>query len=325
MISVGIDVGGTKVLAVALGEDGRVEAEARRATADGLESLLDELAALYAELAGSAGHEYLPLGVGLPGLVDPSGRLLFAPNLHHVGPNDLRSGLRARIGSDRTTVVQLDNDATCAAAGEAVFGAGRGRSDVLFVTLGTGIGGGIVAGGEVIRGARNFAGEIGHTVVDPQGPPCGCGRRGCWERYASGSGLGRIARDFALAGRAKRIVDLAGGEPDAVRGEHVMLALEEDDEQARAILEEFAWWLALGLANLANVLDPRTIVIGGGLSRGGDRLLDPVRRFFGAQLEGGGVRPAIEIRPAALGERGGAIGAALLAAASAGHRLDCAQ
>jgi glucokinase len=209
--------------------------------------------------------------------------------------------------------VHVDNDATCATVGECSYGAGIGRSDVLFVAVGTGIGGGILAGGRLLRGAANFSAEIGHVVVDPHGPPCGCGRRGCWERYASGSGLGRIARDAAVAGRADRVRDLAGGDPDNVRGEHVVLAVAEGDPQATTILEEFAWWLALGLGNLANILDPEIIVIGGGLVRAGEALFAPVRAAFTEHLEAPGFRPAIEIVPAALGDRGGAIGAAALA------------
>jgi glucokinase len=196
--------------------------------------------------------------------------------------------------------------------GECTYGAGKGRSDVLFVTIGTGIGGSIVSSGQLLGGAANFSGEIGHVVVDPQGPPCGCGRRGCWERYASGSGLGRIARDAALAGQANRVTALAGGDPDDVRGEHVVLAVSEGDDEAEAILGEFAWWLALGLANLANILDPEVIVIGGGLVRAGETLLGRVRREFSLQLEGADLRPAIEILPAELGDRGGAIGAAVV-------------
>ena len=162
----------------------------------------------------------------------------------------------------------------------------------------------MLTGGRILRGGGNLAGEIGHMVVNRHGPPCGCGRRGCWERYASGSGLGRIARDYAYAGQAGRVVALAGGDNDAVRGEHVVRAAAEADESALAILGEFAFWLALGLANLANILDPEMIVIGGGLVRAGDVLFAPVRAAFASQLEGAALRPEIDIVAASLGERG---------------------
>ena len=325
MISVGLDVGGTKILGVAMTGEGIVLREARRATVNDGAGLLEELCELYRALSSESASEQgaggpAPLGVGLPGLVDPSGLLAFSPNLSAAGGIDVRGGLR-RYLEDLAPVIQVDNDATCAAAGESSFGAGRGESEALFVTLGTGIGGGIVSGGRLLRGANNFSGEIGHFVVDPQGPPCGCGRRGCWERYASGSGLGRVARDYALAGRASRVVELAGGDPDVVRGEDVVRAIGEGDEEASAILGEFAWWVALGLANLAAVLDPRLIVIGGGLVRAGDALLGPVRGAFAAQLEGASLRPPIEIVGAALGDRGGAVGAATVALEAAGVEL----
>lgn len=325
MISVGLDVGGTKILGVAITPDGQVLAEERRATVNSGATLLDDLAELYESLTTSASSEHdgataPPLGVGLPGLVDRGGTLAFSPNIRAASGADVRGGLAERL-RERRPIIQVDNDATCAAAGESAFGAGRGRADVLFVTLGTGIGGGIVSDGHLLRGSSNFSGEIGHVVVDPQGPPCGCGRRGCWERYASGSGLGRIARDHALAGQASRVVALAGGDPDVVRGEHVMRALEEDDAEAAVILEEFAWWLALGLANLANILDPRVIVIGGGLVKAGETLLVPVRSAFNSQLEGASVRPAVEIVAASLGERGGAIGAGTIGFEAAGTSL----
>jgi glucokinase len=331
VISVGLDVGGTKILGVAMDEEGNILAERRRATVEHGEDMLVNLAELYRLLieeastaispAGESPAEVAPpVGVGVPGLVDRTGTLVFAPNLRGANGTDVRAGLADEL-SNLGPVIRVDNDATCATAGESAFGAGRGRTDVLCVALGTGIGGGVVTGGKLLSGASNFAGEIGHIVVEAHGPPCGCGRRGCWERYASGSGLGRIARDAALAGSASRIVSLAGGEPDTVRGEHVMEALVEGDAEAAVIVEEFAWWLALGLANLANIFDPEVIVISGGLVKAGELLLEPVRRTFRLQLEGANVRPEIEILPGLLGDRGGAIGAAVIGLEAAGTAI----
>lgn len=319
-LGIGLDVGGTKVLGLVVAPDGTVLAETRRSTVVGADALLGELARQASDLIGSMGErgaDVRSLGVGLPGLVDRAGVLRFAPNLTGASGTAVRDRLAEALPI-RPEAIQVENDATCAAAGECLFGAGKGRSDVLFVTVGTGIGGGILSRGEMLRGAANFAGEIGHTVVDPQGPPCGCGRRGCWERYASGSGLGRLARDAAFAGAAARVLELAGGEPEAVRGEHVVQALEEGDEQAGEILSEFAWWLALGLANLANVLDPELVVIGGGLVLAGDALLDMVRSAFTAQVEAAAARPEIPIVAAQLGELGGAVGAAALGLEASG-------
>ncbi len=305
MRTVGVDLGGTKCLAVAF-EAGQVVAERRVPTPVGETAVLDALAAV--AISVTEGVEVLGVGVGVPGLVDRGGVLRFAPNLPGVLDFAIREELETRLG----VPVRVDNDATCAAWGERQAGAAKGYDDVILATLGTGIGGGIVAGGVLLRGANGFAGEIGHMVVDPQGPPCPCGQRGCWERYASGGGLGRLAQQAVAEGRAVRILALAGGDPALVRGEHVTVAAAEGDAEAQAVLAELGWWVALGLVNLANAFDPQAFVVGGGLVEAGDLLLGPVRTAFAGLLTGGPYRPAIPIMPATLGEHAGAIGAACL-------------
>jgi len=312
-VGIGLDVGGTKILAMAVSAGGTVLAEARRATPAGGEEVLDAAAGLVLELAKVLGvhvRELAGVGVGAPGLVDAEGVLLFAPNLLGANMTSVRAGLEMRLGEGCS--VAVDNDATCAMAGEWAFGAAAGCDDALLVTIGTGIGGGIVSGGRLLRGAHNFAGEIGHVICDPHGPPCPCGKRGCWERYASGTGLGRLARDAAQAGRARALVERAGGDPDALRGEHVVAAAADGDEEATAIVSEFAWWLGLGLANLANILDPELIVLGGGLVLAGEVLLGPTRAAFSGFVEREVERAGLRIVAARLGDAGGAIGAATI-------------
>jgi len=165
----------------------------------------------------------------------------------------------------------------------------------------------------VARGALGFAGEIGHMVVDPSGPACPCGKRGCWERFASGSGLGRLAREAAHAGRLDEVLRRAGGDPEAVRAEDVTAAAAAGDPGAQTVLEELGWWLALGLANLANILDPSVFVLGGGLVDALDLVIEPVRAAFDDLVEGREGRPEVMIHLAALGERAGAVGAGVLA------------
>ena len=310
-VSIGIDVGGTKVLGVALAAEGRVVSEHRVPTPAGAQELINSIIDVVGVLDSMTGLTDLPVGVGAPGMVTRSGDVLFAPNLAGAHQLALSHLLADRLSGQRRLVV--DNDATCAGWGEAVHGAAQGRGDAVVVTLGTGIGGGIITGGRLLRGANGFAGEIGHMVVDPSGPICPCGRAGCWERYASGSGLGRLARDAAHAGRSARLVELAGGDPESVRGEHVTQAAGEGDPGALEVMDRFSWWLASGLANLANAFDPAVMVIGGGLVEAGEILMGPTRRDFLALVEAGSTRPGIEILPAALGERAGAIGAAALA------------
>lgn len=300
----GIDVGGTKCLGVILDASGAVIEEQRRPTPKGPDAIIDAIA----ELA-NAMRPWDSIGVGVPGLVTRSGVLRAAPNLVDIQNFQVGKLLSAQID----TTVHVDNDATCAAAAEWKTGAARGRSDFVMVTLGTGIGGGIVADGSLVRGANGFTGEIGHMVVDPDGPPCPCGRRGCWERYASGSGLGRLAREAAVGKRLQRVVALAGGDPDRVRGEDVQAAAREGDSEALQVIDLFGRWVALGLANLTNVLDPAAFVLGGGLAVSPDLFLGPIQHWFTELLYAPDLRPHPDLVFAELGEHAGAVGAALLA------------
>jgi glucokinase len=305
--TIGLDVGGTKVLGVALDGDGAVVAEHRERTPSGGDAVLGAMVATVERLRARV-PGVVAAGAGVPGLVDRGGVLRFAPNLPGVVDLPVAAVLAERTGLP----VRVDNDATCALWGEHEAGAARGGDDVVLVTLGTGIGGGILADGELLRGANGFAGELGHMVVDAGGIECPCGRRGCWERYASGTGLGRMGRAAAAGPDGGRLRALAGG-AEGVRGEHVTAAAAEGDVAALAVLEQLAAWFALGLANLAAVLDVDTCVVGGGLVEAGATLLDPVRAAVDAQLVGAGHRPKMAIVPAALGEHAGAIGAAHLA------------
>lgn len=303
--TIGIDVGGSKCLGVVL-DDGQVLTESRRPTPRG-EGSLPQLIETLAELATELGP-YEHLGVGVPGLVTHEGVLRAAPNLDGVADFDVAGLLAERLSHP----VEVDNDATCAALSEWSYGIGRGTTDMVLVTLGTGIGGGLVVGGRLQRGAHGFAGEYGHMVVDPDGPPCPCGRRGCWERYASGSGLARLAREAAVGRRVDRVLQLAGGDPEAVRGEMVQQAAREGDAAALAVIDDFGRWVALGLVNLTNALDPEMFVLGGGLAAGADLYLDSIRRWFRELLYQPELRPLPAVAFASSHERAGAIGAALL-------------
>jgi glucokinase len=283
MLSAGIDVGGTKCLATVVDDNGDVVHERRIATPRGSGPLIEGLI----ELARSLGPVDT-LGVGIAGLITREGVMRAAPNL--VIDAELAVGplLSEALG----LTVHVDNDATCATVAEWCLGAGRGCDDMVMVTLGTGIGGGVVAGGVLQRGHNGFAGEIGHMVVDPDGPRCPCGRRGCWERYASGNGLAH----------------LAGG----TRGEDVVAAARSGDPDARAVIDRYGWWVALGLVNLTNVLDPETFVLGGGLAASPEVFLEPVQRAVTDLLYSPDHRPHPRVVFAELGEHAGALGAALI-------------
>lgn len=298
----GIDVGGTKFLGVVMDDAGTVVTEHRRPTPKGSESLIEALV----EFARGLG-EWDSLGIGVPGLITRRGTLRASPNLTDVTELDVRGRVAAALGRE----VVVDNDATCATLAEWRFGAGRGSDDLVLVTLGTGIGGGIVSGGNLQRGANGFAGEIGHMVVDPDGPRCPCGRRGCWERYASGSALARLTRE-APSIETSEVIRQAGGDVDAITGEHVVVAARAGDRLATSVVDDFARWIAIGLANLTNALDPSVLVLGGGLAASADVLVDPVKKWFSDLLYAPELRPHPSLEFAHFGERAGAIGAALL-------------
>lgn len=303
---VGIDVGGTKALGVALDSEGNILSQELRPTPRG-EHSVGPLVDTLEELAQSLGVED-SLGIGVPGLVTRDGCLRAAPNLDGVADLPIAEMLAARMGRE----VHVDNDATCATVAEWRHGAGAGTDNLMLVTLGTGIGGGIVSNGAVQRGMNGFAGEFGHMVIDPNGPRCPCGRRGCWERYASGSGLAMLAREAATGHRLRAVVEHANGDPQAVRGEHVMAAALEGDDEALAVIDDFGRWVALGLSNLTNVFDPEMFVLGGGLAAGADLYLGPINKWFRELLYQPDLRPLPRIEFARWGPLAGAVGAALL-------------
>lgn len=303
---VGIDVGGTKAQGVVLDEAGEVIDTAHHLTPRG-DGSLGALVDVLVELAEELRHDG-SVGVGVPGLVTREGVLRAAPNLDGVADFEIRRLVSERLG----VPVSVDNDATCATVAEWLHGAAAGTTDMMLVTLGTGIGGGMVSDGLLHRGRNGFAGEFGHMVVNPDGPRCPCGRRGCWERYASGSGLAMLAREAATGHRLRDVVRRAGGDPQAVRGEHVQLAARDGDSEALAVIDDFARWVALGLSNLTNAFDPEMFVLGGGLAAAADLYRDPITAWYGELLYQPHLRPAPSIAFAHWGPLAGAVGAALL-------------
>lgn len=239
------------------------------------------------------------LGIGLAGLVEDGDVLRAAPNLRCMIDVPVRTAIEDALG----VKVGIENDATCALVAEMATGVARGVDDVVLVTLGTGIGGGVASGGDVRRGVHGFAGEPGHMCLDPNGPMCVCGRRGCWERYASGAGLVWLSQERGLH------VD---GKGNAITGEALVELARNGDVVALAVWAEFSEWLARGLANLADVLDPELLVIGGGLVAVSDLYLDRTRELFVSEVLGGRSRGRTRIEPAQSGPSAGAIGAALL-------------
>lgn len=304
--AIGVDIGGTKVNALRVTVDGEVLARATLPTPEDAETPIDVLI----EVARSVlDDDVRVVGVGAAGLLERStGVVRFAPNIAWREAPILD---RVHVALDLPTLV--DNDCTTAGFGEWRLGAGKGFDDVLYVGVGTGIGGGIVMGGRLERGARGFAGEIGHFIVEPDGPECGCGNRGCWEVVASGHAIMLDGRDAVDRHAHSAIAEMAGGDPERVTGTLVTEAARAGDPTARGILAEVGHRLGQGIAGLVNVLDPGVVIVGGGVAEAGDLILEPARTSFVSCVEGRELRTDVRIEPAALGPDGAAIGAAVLA------------
>jgi glucokinase len=309
-LTIGVDVGGTKIAAGVVDRTGTVIDEVRVSTpATTAEAVERGIVTAVGQLAEK--HRVAAIGVAIAGFVDEKRSLLrFAPNLP-MRERPLRDIITAASGLP----VVIENDANAAAWGEYRFGGGRGSADVVLLTVGTGLGGGIVLGNRLLRGAFGIAGEVGHVRMVPGGLPCGCGNRGCWEQYTSGSALIREARALArtMPDRGARLLELSGGDPEGINGRMVTRAAAEGDVAARQLLAEVGRWLGEGIADLANILDPAAVVVGGGVSEAGDLLLEPAREAYAALLSAGDHRPHLRIVAAELGNGAGLIGAADLA------------
>jgi glucokinase len=304
--AIGLDVGGTKIAAYRVAEDGSIQSRSQQPTPGSADAIIETMSSL----ARDQMHEQVvAVGVGAAGMVDfAAGVLRYAPNLPW---RDLP--LAERVSSAIGLPCLVDNDANAAAWAEYWFGAGRGSTDMLLVTVGTGIGGGIVADGKLFRGAHGFAAEIGHIIVEPGGPLCGCGNRGCWEQVAAGRAIDRLGRAAGHDHPESMLVELAGGDPDAVAGPVVTEAAKRGDGLALGILGDVGRRLGEGIAGLVNILDPDVVVVGGGAVVAGDLLLDPARAAFADAVEAPEHRPEVPIRAAELGNEAGGVGAAVLA------------
>ncbi len=320
-LTIGLDIGGTKIAGGVVDEHGTIRIEDRRDTpAEDPAAIAGEAAALIRDLVGrvadgaagdSGAGGVAGVGVACAGFVDASGStILFAPNLAWRD-----EPLRERLESMTDLPVVIENDANAAAWGEFRVGAASDADDMLLVTVGTGVGGGIVSNGALLHGAYGLGGELGHVRVVPGGHRCGCGNRGCLEMYASGNALVREARELVASAtpHASTLSDLCGGDPAALHGNHVTTAARSGDVAARELLEDLGTWLGEGIASIGAVLDPGLVVIGGGVADAGDLLLDPTRSAFARNVIGRGHRPVPELRVAELGNDAGLIGAAVLA------------
>jgi glucokinase len=309
-LTIGVDVGGTKIAAGVVSDDGEIlERQRLNTPARDPAATSEAIAQLVLELKNR--HDVAAVGIGAAGYVDAErSTVLFAPNLAWRG-EPLRANVEGRVDLP----VVIENDVNAAAWAEFRFGAGEDVDELIMVAVGTGIGGGVVLGGELFRGSYGIAAEFGHIRVVPDGHVCGCGNYGCWEQYASGKALVRTVQEVAQTGspRAAGVLKLAEGDPAAITGQLVTSAATAGDPLAVEAFEDLGMWLGQGIADLVSVFDPAVIIVGGGVSEAGDLFLEPTRSAFARQLTGRGHRPLAEIRLASLANTAGLIGAADLA------------
>jgi glucokinase len=308
-LTIGVDIGGTKIAAGVVDEEGTIIETHTVPTPSTPQGIVD---AICSAVAGAGeGHDIEAVGIGAAGYVDDKrATVLFAPNIHWRH-EPLKDKVEQRVGLP----VVVENDANAAAWGEYRFGAGQGHEDVICITLGTGLGGGIIIGNKLRRGRFGVAAEFGHIRVVPDGLQCGCGSQGCWEQYASGRALVRYAKQRANAApeNAEVLLSLGDGTVEGIEGKHVSAAARQGDPVAVDSFRELARWAGAGLADLASLFDPSAFIVGGGVSDEGELVLDPIRKSFRRWLIGGRYRPHAQVLAAQLGGRAGLVGAADLA------------
>ena len=311
-VTIGVDIGGTKIAAGIVTGDGDVRAVGRRSTPKrDAAAVVDVITELAGSLVRASDEEIVGVGLGVAGFVDSTQSVvLTAANLGWTA-----EPIKAQLEESLGLPVVVENDANAAAWGEFRFGAGVGQSDMVMVTVGTGVGGGIVLGGKLLRGHNGVAAEFGHLVMVPDGRLCGCGRHGCWEQYASGNSLVRYARDLAAEERAeaKIMLSLGDGTPEGIQGLHVTEGALQGDAVALEAFDRLGLWLGRGMADVAALLDPAIFVIGGGVVESGDLIMRPTMKSFAEALVSPEVRPPTPIVPAILGNAAGIAGAADLA------------
>ncbi|MGH3475072.1 MAG: ROK family glucokinase [Aeromicrobium sp.] len=310
---IGVDIGGTKIAAGLVASDGHIVRADSESTPDDATGIAAVVATLVERLL-SGDVDVGGIGIGAAGFIDVDrATVTFAPNIDWID-----EPLAEAVGKLVDLPVVVENDANAAAWGEYRFGAGEDTDDLLFVTVGTGVGGGIVHRGMVVRGGFGAAAEIGHIRMVPDGRLCGCGQQGCLEQYASGRALVRDARWRAESADPQAEPLLAtAGDVAAITGQMVTSLARQGDPMCVDLLRDVGQWLGEGLATLAAVLDPSVIAIGGGVADAGDLLLEPVRRAFEEHLPAREHRKVAELRLAALGNEAGIIGAADLARSGA--------
>lgn len=310
---IGIDLGGTTVKLAILSESGEIQKKwsiLTDITEEGSKIIPSVIHSIneHIDRYNMSKDDFIGIGMGSPGTVDrEKGTVIGAYNLNWKSSQSVKSQIESETG----IAFAIDNDANVAALGERWKGAGENEDDMVFLTLGTGVGGGIVAEGNLLHGTVGAAGEVGHITVEPDGYLCTCGKKGCLETVASATGVVRLARDYAdqFAGDSKLKIAIDDGQ--LVTAKDVFNYAKKNDDLAVIVIDKVAFYLGLACGNIANILNPSTIVIGGGVSNAGQFLIDKIQDYFDT-FTFPSVRNSCKIRLALLGNDAGVIGASSL-------------
>ena len=314
MNAIGVDVGGTKIAAGVVTPEGEILDEVRYPTPTSQEKLVETIARAISEVGD--GFEIGGVCLAVPGLIlARANKVVFSPNLRAVEGIPLKDELEPMIGMPLT----IENDGNAAAWGEFRFGVGSEADHLVFVALGTGIGGGVITHGILMRGAQGSGGELGHVTIQATGPRCACGNHGCLEALASGTAIGRRARELAIENPDSALGRVASRRQ--ILGEDVTELAREGDKVALSVLDEAGTWLGVGLAGFINVFNPEVVAVGGGVMEAGELVLGAARRevYLRARPPS---RDLVDVKVATLGPKSGVLGAAALARdASSGEYL----
>lgn len=313
MYKLGIDLGGTNIVAGVVDENYKIIGTAKRSTncPRPAESIADDMAVVALEAITNAGLEKTDIdsaGVGSPGAIDPiNGEVTYANNLGFTGVK-LAEMLKIRTGID----FYLENDANAAAYGEFLAGAGKGTQDFVMITLGTGVGGGVIIGGKIFSGSNHAGTELGHTVISVDGEMCTCGRQGCWEVYASATGLIRQTKQAMIRYPDSILWQLVQNDINAVNGITAFNAMRQGDKAGTMVVDKYIYYISVGIANTINIFQPEILCIGGGISKEGTTLTDPIVKFVEGDNYARNLPVRAQIKTAELGNNAGIIGAAYL-------------
>ncbi|AGB18328.1 ROK family protein [Thermoanaerobacterium thermosaccharolyticum] len=309
---IGVDVGGTNIAVGLVDENGKIIATGSRPAEPkrGYAAIAKDIAEISLELIKRCGldiSDVESMGIGVPGVADnEKGIVLRAVNLYWT-----KVPLVKEIHKYIDIPINMDNDANVAALAEGIFGAGKGTNSSVTITLGTGVGSGFILNGKVFNGAHHFAPELGHIVLGDNGVMCNCGKIGCFETYASATALIREGKKVAMKDSNSLILKLAGGEIESITAKNVIDAAKQFDEAAMMIFNDYVKYLAMGIVNIINILDPEVIIIGGGVANAGDFLLKPLKEEVSKNILFKDL-PYADIKKAELGNDAGIIGASIL-------------